>query len=51
MEIAIVLILLAVAVLAFSTEKISVDIVTMSCVLILVLTGIITYKEIGRAHV
>lgn len=45
MEIAIVLILLAVAVLAFSTEKISVDIVTMSCVLILVLTGIITYKE------
>ncbi len=45
MEIAIVLILLAVAVIAFSTEKVSVDIVTMSCVLILVLTGIITYKE------
>lgn len=45
MEIAIVLILLLLAVIAFSTEKISVDIVTMTCVLILVMTGIITYKE------
>lgn len=45
MEIAIVLTLLVLAVIAFSTEKISVDIVTMSCVLLLVVTGIITYKE------
>ncbi len=45
MEIAIVLILLVLAILAFSTEKISVDIVTMTCVLLLVLTGILDYKE------
>lgn len=45
MEIAIVLTLLVLAIIAFSTEKISVDIVTMTCVLLLVLTGIITYKE------
>lgn len=45
MEITIVLTLLVLAVIAFSTEKISVDIVTMTVVLVLVLTGIITYKE------
>ncbi|HNF67929.1 MAG TPA: SLC13 family permease [Chitinophagales bacterium] len=45
MEIAIVLTLLVLAIIAFSTEKISVDIVTMTCVLLLVLSGIITYKE------
>jgi len=45
MDIAIVLILLALAIIAFSTEKISVDIVTMTCVLLLVMFGIITYKE------
>ncbi len=45
MDIAIVLILLALAIIAFSTEKISVDIVTMTCVLMLVMFGIITYKE------
>jgi len=45
MDIAIVLTLLVLAIIAFSTEKISVDIVTMTCVLILVLTGILNYKE------
>lgn len=45
MEIAIVLTLLALAVIAFSTEKISVDIVAMSCVILLVVTGIIDAKE------
>ncbi|MBC8048070.1 MAG: SLC13 family permease, partial [Fimbriimonadaceae bacterium] len=45
MEIAIVLTLLVLAIIAFSTEKISVDIVTMTAVLILVLTGILNYKE------
>ena len=45
MEIAIVISLLLLAILAFSTEKISVDIVAMSCVLVLVLTGILDYKE------
>lgn len=45
MEITIVLTLLVLAILAFSMEKISIDIVTMTCVLILVLTGILDYKE------
>jgi di/tricarboxylate transporter len=45
MEIAIVISLLLLAILAFSTEKISVDIVAMTCVLVLVLTGILDYKE------
>jgi di/tricarboxylate transporter len=45
MEIAIVLSLLALAIIAFSTEKISVDIVAMICVITLVVTGILTAKE------
>ena len=45
MEIFIVLALLVLAIIAFSTEKISVDIVTMTAVLLLVLTGILDYKE------
>lgn len=45
MEIAIVLVLLALAIIAFSTEKISVDIVSMICVIVLVVTGIINAKE------
>ena len=45
MEIAIVLSLLVLAIIAFSTEKISVDIVAMTCVLVLVLTGILDYKQ------
>lgn len=45
MEIIIVLSLLVMAIIAFSTEKISVDIVTMTAVLLLVLTGILEYKE------
>ncbi|MFI5172602.1 MAG: SLC13 family permease [Chitinophagales bacterium] len=45
MDIAIVLTLLVLAIIAFSTEKISVDIVTMTAVLILVLTGILDYKQ------
>ncbi len=45
MEIAIVLVLLALAIIAFSTEKISVDIVSMICVITLVVTGIINVKE------
>ena len=45
MDIAIVLSLLVLAIIAFSTEKISVDIVAMTCVLVLVLTGILDYKQ------
>ena len=45
MEIAIVLTLLVLAIIAFSTEKLSVDVVTMTAVLLLVLFGIIDYKE------
>lgn len=45
MEIIIVLGLLLMAIIAFSTEKISVDIVAMTCVLVLVLSGILDYKE------
>lgn len=45
MEIAIVLGLLLIAIIAFSTEKISVDIVTMCCVCVLVFTGILEYKQ------
>jgi di/tricarboxylate transporter len=45
MEIAIVLSLLALAIIAFSTEKISVDIVAMICVITLVVTGILDAKE------
>ncbi len=45
MEIIIVIGLLVMAIIAFSTEKISVDIVAMTCVLVLVLTGILDYKE------
>ncbi len=45
MDIAIVLTLLVLAIIAFSTEKISVDIVTMTAVLLLVLFGIIDYKQ------
>ncbi len=45
MEIAIVLSLLGLAIIAFSTEKISVDIVAMICVIALVVTGILDVKE------
>jgi di/tricarboxylate transporter len=45
MEIAIVLGLLAFAVIVFSTEKISVDIVTLLILIVLVLTKILTPKE------
>ena len=45
MEITIVLVLLLLAIIAFSTEKISVDVVAMICVITLVLTGIIDAKE------
>lgn len=45
MEIAIVLSLLLLAIIAFSTEKISVDIVAMLCVITLVITGILDVKE------
>ena len=45
MEIAIVLGLLLFAVIVFSTEKISVDIVTLILLIVLVLTKILTPKE------
>ena len=45
MEIIIVLTLLLVAVILFSLEKISVDIVTCLILVVLVLTGILTTKE------
>ncbi len=45
MEIAIVLSLLVVAVILFSLEKISVDIVTCMLLVVLVLTGILTTQE------
>lgn len=45
MEIGLVIGLLALAIVLFATEKISVDIVTIFLLIILVLTGIITTKE------
>lgn len=45
MEIALVIGLLVLAVVLFSTEKISVDVVTLFILIVLVLSGIITSKE------
>lgn len=45
MEITIVLGLLLLAIIAFSTDKISVDVITMLAVILLVVTGILNVKE------
>lgn len=45
MEIAIVLFLLVAAIVAFASEKISVDVVTVIILIVLVITGLLTPKE------